>query len=273
MSTLSNIAQKRILKDIKELHDYPLETSGIYFRHNEEDISQATALMFGPSETPYHYGIYLFRFKFPNNYPFEPPIAQFMTCDPAGHIRFHPNLYVEGKVCLSILNTWSGPPWTSVQTFSSVLLSIKSILDKNPLENEPGFENTSSVNNNYYNNCIRYANYKVSILHIIKNLPVGFECYQETINKYFLDNYQSIRDLCHTYNDKYGGTYYCSTYAMTVETNYPDILEKLEKLYKNLNGDEITDTRTTCPSGPAGPTGNSNLKGKKKKIKIIMKKK
>lgn len=57
-----------------------------------------------------------------------------------GTVRFNPNLYSNGKVCLSILGTWSGPSWTSVQTMNSTLISIQSLMNYAPYHNEPGFE-------------------------------------------------------------------------------------------------------------------------------------
>ena len=55
---------------------------------------------------------------FQDDYPVEPPKVKFCTLDP--NIRFNPNLYTCGKVCLSIINTWNGPYWTSCLTLSSV---------------------------------------------------------------------------------------------------------------------------------------------------------
>ena len=43
-----------------------------------------------------------------------------------------------GKVCLSILGTWSGPKWTSIMDITTVLLTLQSLLDENPLHHEPG---------------------------------------------------------------------------------------------------------------------------------------
>ena len=46
-----------------------------------------------------------------------------------GTVRFNPNLYANGKVCLSILGTWSGPGWSPVQSLASVLISIQSLMN------------------------------------------------------------------------------------------------------------------------------------------------
>ena len=72
------------------------------------------------------------------------PHVKAMTTN-SGRTRFNPNIYNEGKVCLSILGTWRGEPgeeWSSAQGLESILLSIQSLMSTNPYENEPGFENT-----------------------------------------------------------------------------------------------------------------------------------
>ena len=46
-------------------------------------------------------------------------------------MRFNPNLYNCGKVCLSLLGTWPGRPeeqWTSQSTLLQVLVSIQSMI-------------------------------------------------------------------------------------------------------------------------------------------------
>lgn len=57
-----------------------------------------------------------------------------------GLTRFNPNLYADGKVCLSILGTWQGPGWQpGKSTLMQVLLSIQGmIFVPEPYFNEPG---------------------------------------------------------------------------------------------------------------------------------------
>ena len=72
----------------------------------------------------------------------EPPKVTALTTD-GGRARFNPNIYSEGKVCLSILGTWpgrKGEQWSSAQSTESILLSIQSLMSSNPYANEPGFE-------------------------------------------------------------------------------------------------------------------------------------
>ena len=58
-------------------------------------------------------------------------------------MRFNPNYYSCGKVCLSLLNTWNGDGWTSCQTIYSILIVLSSILNNNPLINEPGISSNN----------------------------------------------------------------------------------------------------------------------------------
>lgn len=62
----------------------------------------------------------------------------------AGGLRLNPNLYACGKVCLSLLNTWTGSgceKWNpSNSTMLQVLVSIQAlVLNAKPYFNEPGF--------------------------------------------------------------------------------------------------------------------------------------
>ena len=63
-----------------------------------------------PSDSPYMGGIYEFDIEFPPTYPSVPPLVTFKTTA-GGRVRFNPNLYESGKVCLSLLGTWSGEKW------------------------------------------------------------------------------------------------------------------------------------------------------------------
>lgn len=99
-------------------------------------------MIVGPPGTPYEFGFFEFNFKFKDNYPRVPPSVSAITTG-GGVTRFNPNIYANGKVCLSILGTWRGErgeEWSPAQGLESVLLSIQSLMSSNPYENEPGFE-------------------------------------------------------------------------------------------------------------------------------------
>ena len=154
----------RIMKDLLELTEDPIE--GIYLSINENNIYKHHAMIVGPKNTPYFGGFYFFEINFKKTYPKDPPFVKFLTID--GKIRFNPNLYQCGKVCLSILGTWSGPSWRPIMTLKSVLLSLASLMGEQPIQNEPSFENCKpndikSINYNLY---IIYYNYKLAIMDV-----------------------------------------------------------------------------------------------------------
>jgi len=100
------------------------------------------SLVLGPALSPYAFGFFSFKVQFPEDYPSCAPHVVFLTTA-GGKTRFNPNLYADGKVCLSILGTWrgeSGEQWSSVQNCQSLMVSIQSLMDDMPYHNEPGFE-------------------------------------------------------------------------------------------------------------------------------------
>lgn len=65
------------------------------------------AVIVGASGTPYAHGFFMHDVYFGNNYPETPPSVSLITTGGA-QVRFNPNLYSDGKVCLSLLGTWRG---------------------------------------------------------------------------------------------------------------------------------------------------------------------
>jgi ubiquitin-conjugating enzyme E2 Z len=140
-SIIAPQTKKRVLKDIQNVHEKLMEEQGIWYHMEESNMTKGLAMIKGPPDTPYEGCLLLFSVQFPSDYPFSPPKVLFLTSD--GRTRFHPNLYVEGKVCLSILGTFAGPSWSGTQSLSSVLLSILGLLDNNPLAHEPAYASGS----------------------------------------------------------------------------------------------------------------------------------
>ncbi len=135
---------KRILREVAELQKGDLHTMGIYTSFSEQNLRKAKAMMIGPAGTPYAFCPLFFDIEIPPDYPLVPPRVLIETSD--GATRLHPNLYVGGKVCLSILGTFSGPSWVSTMNIETVLKSIYSLLNDNPITNEPGWENYTLAN-------------------------------------------------------------------------------------------------------------------------------
>jgi ubiquitin-protein ligase len=165
--SINNNTIKRIANDVKYIinNERSLSLENIYYKHDEENILKGYALIIGQKNTPYGYGYYFFEFNFPDNYPFSPPVVRYLTND--GTMRFNPNLYTNGKVCLSLLNTWSGESWTSCQTINSILLTLSIVLCENPLLNEPGVQENNNDAIEKYNYLVTYKNVEFSICKII----------------------------------------------------------------------------------------------------------
>ncbi|CAJ1405079.1 unnamed protein product [Effrenium voratum] len=190
---LSVVASRRLLREQAALNREGLEAQGIFHHFHEEQKHKAVAVILGPDDTPYARGPYIFEFTFPNTYPLKPPWAKFVTGD--GRVRFNPNLYVNGKVCLSILGTWAGPSWTSLSTFRSVLLSIQSLLCSNPLQNEPGHEHESGSDCDLYAAMLRYENVAVAALQL-NTLPPSWPL-RALLGGIFLCNFPALDSASH----------------------------------------------------------------------------
>ena len=196
---MSANAIKRILnKDLKEIQKMNLDKLGIHIIFNEENMLNAKAIIIGPKDTPFENGILFFNIAFPTNYPFSPPSVKYYS---SSRTRIHPNLYVGrshdnflGKVCLSIINTWSGPKWTTIMHIGSIMISIQSLLCQNPLHNEPGFENEKGKRNDLYNKIVQYDTFVNLINKNCFKIPEDYKDFQGIISDHLTKEKQNIID-------------------------------------------------------------------------------
>ena len=230
---MNNLKIKRILKDINNLKKNDLENHGIYFKTNDENIHNLKILIIGTKQTPYEYGYYFFDINLPEDYPFAPPKIQF--CTQNNTTRFNHNLYINGKVCLSLINTWAGPKWTACNSLTSVLLSLQAIVFiENPLHNEPGFENDMTIRNINYNKILYYENINTAIYNMIKNPPHGFYIFDSIIKTKFIENYDNIINNIKLIKNK-EEIINAHIYNMKTKINYNILKNNLKNLYKQLN--------------------------------------
>ena len=231
MEFVSKETIKRLLRDVKHIMQQPLTDNGIYYCHDDKDMLKGYALIIGPEDTPYFGGNYFFEFKYPTDYPHTPPKVTY--CTNGEDVRFNPNLYKCGKVCVSILNTWSGDQWTSCQTISTVLLTLCSLLCKDPLLNEPGI-NSKHSEIEKYNNIIEYANLNVAIYNIIMRKETCyrpfFELFYLHVKTVFLKNYDKIVEFAEKKKEEMTDTpiIVMTFYNMASKINYAKTLQKLE---------------------------------------------
>jgi ubiquitin-conjugating enzyme E2 Z len=227
-SIISKDSIMRLLKDVKQIIQNPLTDNGIYYIHDDTDILQGYAMIVGPSDTPYFGGFYFFKFKYPCDYPHSPPALTY--CTNGDNIRFNPNLYKCGKVCVSLLNTWRGEQWTSCQSISTVLLTLCTLLCKNPLLNEPGVSK-GHPDYNAYNKIIEYKNMEVAILQMYQKKTGVFLEEFETFYPYLKENFTKNQDIILEILKKKASdsslkeTLSTGLYSMCVPIDYPKLLE------------------------------------------------
>jgi ubiquitin-protein ligase len=238
--SISKDAVKRLLKDISEIIKTPLHDQGIYYKHSETDILEGWALIIGPKDSLYRDGYYFFKFKFPTDYPHAPPLLHYCTND--GITRFHPNFYKNGKVCIDILNTWRGEKWSGCQTISSVLLTLVSIMDNEPILNEPGITKKNSDYLNYHN-LVEYRNFSFSIYELIHSIE-NFRKYIPIKEKEHLDYFYSIMKTHYVLNKDsimkklqenqerilHPEMVHSSLYLFTFKIDYTQLMTLFEKL-------------------------------------------
>lgn len=224
---------KRLARDVREIMKNPLEDNGIYYVHSDTDMLHGQVLIEGPADTPYACGHYFFDIRYPKDYPQSPPVFTYDTND--GATRFNPNLYKNGKVCISVLNTWRGDQWSPCQTITSILLSICSVLNDKPLLNEPGFKESDADFNNY-TRTIEYKNYSVGIVMMLESdyIKNKYPELYETSKKVFVKNYENIVKNTKKYVGGDVHTITTRVYSMSTIVNYKKTIEAIHTLYKQL---------------------------------------
>ncbi|KAH9661348.1 ubiquitin-conjugating enzyme E2 7 [Citrus sinensis] len=117
-------------KQLKDLCKNPVAgfSAGLV---DETNIFEWSVTIIGPPDTLYEGGFFNAIMSFPSNYPNSPPTVKFTT------EIWHPNVYPDGRVCISILHPPGDDPngyelaserWMPVHTVESIVLSIISML-------------------------------------------------------------------------------------------------------------------------------------------------
>jgi ubiquitin-protein ligase len=164
-------AASRLLREVRDISSQQIPV--VFGEPEEADILHWRGMILGPPHTPYALGMFHFDLKFPQDYPNSAPKV-LITTTSGGQVRFNPNLYASGKVCLSILGTWraehSGEQWSAVQSSQSILLSIQSLMNDAPYHNEPSFEaDDGSGDVQRYNEKISHESVRVAVCEVMED--------------------------------------------------------------------------------------------------------
>jgi len=138
---MAGSALKRLMAEYKQLTLNPPE--GIIAGPvNEENFFEWEALSRVPRAHVGRTACSVAKLSFPHDYPLSPPKMKFVTD------LFHPNIYPDGRVCISILHAPGEDPmgyetsaerWSPVQSVEKILLSVVSMLA------EPNDESAANV--------------------------------------------------------------------------------------------------------------------------------
>jgi baculoviral IAP repeat-containing protein 6 len=255
----SNRAKRLAQETVTLSNSLPLSySSSVFVRCDEERLDVMKVLITGPQDTPYANGCFEFDVFFPSDYPDSPPMINMQTTGNQT-VRFNPNLYHDGKVCLSILNTWHGRPeerWNGqTSSFLQVLVSIQSlILVSEPYFNEPGYERSrgtpaGTASSIEHDANIRQATIKWAMLEMIRKAS---PCFKEIVQKHFYYKRKEIREQCEMWskemdlhaNDKQIGQSISksSTALKRHMTQLFDELDKIEASIENTNEESSTNS-------------------------------
>jgi ubiquitin-conjugating enzyme E2 Z len=236
----NGMALKRITRELSDLFKEPLP--GIMIDVSEENMSIVDVLIMGPEGTPYECGFFYFKMWFPNDYPSTPPKVETMTTG-SGKVRFNPNLYNNGKVCLSILGTWGQSSWSPCESLSSVLLALQAqVMVENPLKNEPVYyECKDKTKLQAYNDVIIHETVRVALCDFLENKTGAPQNFVDIAREIYLSKdgdekesiYEKALKICDTGKKMDGKkSHTCQNH---ITFNHKASLKKLQKLKKELS--------------------------------------
>jgi len=130
-------------KQLKDLTQNPIDGFSVGLE-DDSNLFKWRVMMEGPGGTDYEGGYFPCSLEFPQDYPNKPPVMRFLTPG-----FWHPNVYKDGKVCISILheakedkfNTQEKmeEKWRPILGIEAILISVQSMLS------EPNFDSPANV--------------------------------------------------------------------------------------------------------------------------------
>lgn len=134
---MSNTYAKRLMMELKQINK---DTNHLYSISPTDNFLNWEFIVIGPPDTLYEGGIFTGRMIFTKEYPTKPPQVIFNNI-------LHPNIYPDGKVCISILHEGTDiygyekdiERWLPSHGIDSVMMSIISMLSA------PNFESPANV--------------------------------------------------------------------------------------------------------------------------------
>ncbi|PIK52448.1 hypothetical protein BSL78_10652 [Apostichopus japonicus] len=237
---LKNVALRRIKRDVYNT-EFP---SGCYVEPDSTNFTLVHVLITGPEGTPYEGGFFYFLVRFPPNYPAQPPRVKIMTGN--NTVRFNPNLYKDGKVCLSLLGTWDGPSWTPAHCLFTILESIQGVMNKEPYHNEPDLSIFGTVegHSERYSDFVCYETLRTAVCGMIEtphpNLPASL---QSKIKELFMQKFDFYKSKIAEKKHLDKQTMMVDTYGREGETfNFKRVKKRLLAIHEQISNASTEDT-------------------------------
>lgn len=208
---------KRLSKEIRDLqrgkNELPLQpAASIFLRHDADRMDMLRACITGPEDTPYAYGLFMFDLFAPQQYPHVPPLMVLETTG-GGRARMGPNVYADGKVCLSLLGTFHGdgqsakwnPQYSSL--FQLVMSVQTQIFTPDPYFNEPNTEQLrgtkeGAASDHSYNAGVVLATVRYAMVDALRNPRPGFEL---VVRTHFALLRHRVLDQCKRWRADFAG--------------------------------------------------------------------
>lgn len=114
---MTTSSRRRVIKDIQRLQSDP--TPGVTAQPLNQNMMFCHAIINGPADTVWEAGTFHLIIRFSEEYPTKPPFVRFLSR------LFHPNIYIDGHICLDILQN----QWSPLCDIAGVLASIQSLLN------------------------------------------------------------------------------------------------------------------------------------------------
>lgn len=205
----TDIARKRALKDLNLLqkNQEELNSRGIYFHFDESNIFTPSFLIipkhkqdldFPQLTSPYTNGFFLFKLTIPDDFPLSPPKIEFHPQQSV--CRLHPNYYEHGKVCLSVINTWSRDDWAPTTSLMAISNILEERFNERAICFEPGCEQSGVSRMKAFNEAVRFGVYHTAILPIIQSKNINYKPFEDIIQSHWQKNKQTYLDELQTHS-------------------------------------------------------------------------
>ena len=254
-----NACLRKLLQELGGLEESLPTDPAIWVRFDEETPQFMRALITAPTGTPYALGLFCFDLFIPDAYPAVAPKVRLLTTG-GGTVRFSPNLYENGTVCLSLLGTWTGPKWNPLHsTILQVLVSIQGLIlgVEHPYYLEPGFGGwEESVNKGApvpphvksSDSKIREGTVKYAMLETCKATPRYLQAFVDIITAHFTHHKESILAEVRTWGK-----------IDRAKRQLQTAITQLQEEFSKLKQDSSSTTDTPMMNGGSGKASAKEL--------------